>query len=149
MFALPIARKSSCSVATLWPRVLGLRGREADARDLGGAVRDAWDVDVVDVRHGLAGDPFGDRVALGERDVRELERRRRHVSHRPDVLDVGPQLAVDVHEPLLVDRDARLLEAEPVGHGSATDRDEADVGGHLVRLALRLERDVDRLSGVA
>ena len=100
--------------------------------------------DVVDVRHVLPGDAFGDRVALGERDVGELQRRRRDVADRPDVLDGRAQLAVDVHEPLLVHRHAGLLEAEPLGHGPATDRDQADVRGDLVRRTVRLEGDLDR-----
>src|SRR5262249_42974090 len=71
-------------------RVAHLRLREADARDLGRAVRDARDVHVVDRWDVGAGDPLGDGDPLREGDVRELERGRRDVPARPDPVGGGP-----------------------------------------------------------
>ena len=145
MFALPIARKIELldhHVHASLPR-LGLG--ESDARDLGRAVGDLGDVHVVDVGHVLARDALGDRVALGEGDVGELQGRGGDVADRPDVRDVRPELRVDVHEALLVYRDAGVVEAESLGDGPATDRHQADVGGHGLRLAPDLVGHLDRV----
>jgi hypothetical protein len=61
-----------------------LRFGQPNACELGRAVRHAGDAVIVDRRDVDAGDPFGDRHPLGERDVRELQRRRGDVADRPD-----------------------------------------------------------------
>ena len=85
MFALPIA----CMFELLDLDLVASLGRlglgEADARDLGRAVRHAAHARIVDLRRVEAGDAFGHGDPLGERHVRQLVRGRRDVAHRPHV----------------------------------------------------------------
>src|SRR5919109_168172 len=120
-----------------------LRLGQPDGGDLRGAVRDAWDAGVLDRRNRLPADPLGHGVPLGERHVRELQRRRGDVADRPHAARGRLQLIVDLDEPP-VDLDARFLQAEAFGDRSASDRHEAHVrlGGLLLAIACR-ERDVD------
>ena len=83
---------------------------EAHRGDLGRAVRNPRDVHVIDLGHVDPGDALGDGVPLGERDVRQLKRRRGNVTDRPDVLDVRTKIPVDGDEALLMDGDPRVLQ---------------------------------------
>src|SRR5215207_1682680 len=90
-----------------------LRLGDADGRNLGRAIGNAWDLRVVDLGYRDAGDALRDGVALGERDVGELQRGGRDVADRPDVGRGGPQLVVDLDEPA-VELDPGVLEPEIV-----------------------------------
>src|SRR3569833_880085 len=107
--------------------LLGRLGGDAHRGDLGLGVGDAGYAVVVDRRGVQAAEPLGDEDALGEADVRELQRRDQ-VADGGDGLDVGAAVFVDLHETAL-DLDADLHQAQTVGDRATADRDEHDLGG--------------------
>lgn len=123
--------------------LLGLGLGDADGGDLRVAVRHPRDTVVVD-RNGLqTGQTLRHQDALGEADVRELERRNQ-VADGGDGRDVGAHVLVD-EDVAAVHGDALLLVAETGGDRAAADGDEQDLGLELLAVG---EGDLDTVRGV-
>ena len=112
---------------------------QADAADLRIAVGAAGHLVVVDGPELLAGDPFGERDALGRRQMRELRVprlvERDDVADRGDAGHAGLEPLVDVHVAAL-EPQARLLGAEAGRHRAAAGRDEQILGARASRRAV-------------
>lgn len=107
------------------------------------AVRHPGDTVVVD-RNGLeTGQTLRHQDALGEADVRELERRDQ-VTDGGDGRDVRAHVLVD-QDVAAVDRDALLLVAQALRDRTAADRDEQHLGLELLAVG---EGDLDAVGGV-
>ena len=109
-------------------------------------VDDVRDDAVVHVAR-LTGNDLGDGDAFVLGLVGE-HRPGDHVADRVDAGDIGLEMSVDGDAAALVERDARLLQPEPLGVGTAADRDQDDVGlDHLGGAAGgRLDRDLERVA---
>ena len=82
----------------------------------------------------LAGDPFGHRDALFLGLVRE-HRSAHDIADRPDVLEVGPAIAVDRDEAALVEHQAHAFRIQADRVRYAANRDDELLAGQCLRRA--------------
>src|ERR671919_38001 len=120
-----------------------LRLGQADGSDLGGAVRDAWDAGVLDRRNRLAADALGHGVTLGERHVRELQRRRSDVADAVAFGYVLDGCAGVGRDPALAKRAGDLLGGVLVLERRDPRQclDQRDLGAHRAVEARELQAD--------
>ena len=127
--------------------LLRLAFGQADAADLGIAIRARRHVVVVERPDFASGDPLGHRDSLGRRQVRKLRMpgpaERDDIADRRDAGYVRAVLLVHADIPLL-EREAHVLDAETIRYRTAPGGDEQVLRGTLLDLPVRqLHLEVD------